>query len=428
MPRYALILIILIRCCSNSFGQNMVTNPGFESYNHCPSARGQITASPLYDTFTTVTDWVDPTLTTPDYFNRCGTDATVRLPFLKLDGYHEPRTGNGCAGISVFSGNLLNDTTDYWSEYLETRLSAPMIANHTYYVSFYVCLTYHGREYYNIISVQNIGARITTVRTDTASTGPMYYMEGMEDIQMPPGLYISDTANWTLISGIYKAQGGEQWLTIGRFYTGTINYKLIHSPTPDSPDLSTTVCYMLVDDVCTIDMEYPAEHDTMIYTPEYPISLGTGAPAGQYLWDNGDTAQLITVQAGGKYVRHRWTECGYYADTFTVAGMPVENCLWMPTAFTPNGDGKNDRFGPGNNYCQQAFVSFSFAIYNRWGQKVFETNNAGEKWDGAYEGRNAETGTYFYTLHYDYGAPFTALNSNAATAPKLIKGEVTLIR
>ena len=108
--------------------------------------------------------------------------------------------------------------------------------------------------------------------------------------------------------------------------------------------------------------------------------------------------------------------------------MAVENCLWMPSAFTPNGDGLNDWFGPGNNYCQPDFSSFNFCIFNRWGEKVFQTFNAGEKWDGTFNGQRAETGTYYYILQYGYGSSFARLNSTAATEPKVIKGDVTLIR
>ena len=426
MQRSVIILLLLSSYYQAAKGQNLVTNPGFEQYNNCPTGRSEINMSIGYDSFLTAIDWVDPTNTTPDYFNRCGTDSSVRLPYLSLDGFHEPHSGNACAGISMFTGNPNNYTTDYFNEYLETRLSSPMLAGHTYYVSYYVCLTYHGRTTYDIISVDRIGARLTNNMIDTTSQGPMFFMTGAQDIESPAGVFITDTANWTLVSGIYHAIGGEQWLTIGRFYPVPLSFIKLHTA-EHPPYAGHSTCYMLIDDVCAIDMENPTGTDTNIYSPQFPIVIGDSKP-GQYLWYNGDTSIQSEVSSPGTYLRQRWNDCSYFMDTFRVAEMPVENCLWMPSAFTPNNDGLNDFFGPGNNYCQPDFQSFNFLIFNRWGQKVFQTNDPGEKWDGTYNGKLAETGTYYYILQYTYGGMFSYQNNIAATAPKVIKGDVTLIR
>jgi gliding motility-associated-like protein len=53
----------------------------------------------------------------------------------------------------------------------------------------------------------------------------------------------------------------------------------------------------------------------------------------------------------------------------------------MPTAFTPNGDGDNDTFGP-IGLRMSKYRSYEFYIYNRWGEKVFETDDINELWDG----------------------------------------------
>jgi gliding motility-associated-like protein len=64
----------------------------------------------------------------------------------------------------------------------------------------------------------------------------------------------------------------------------------------------------------------------------------------------------------------------------------------FPTAFTPNGDGVNDLFIP-----QRVGVStFTFTIYNRWGQAVFTTNKEGEGWDGNFLGQPASSDVYIY--------------------------------
>jgi gliding motility-associated-like protein len=420
------LFLFLAFVCNAAYCQNLVTNPGFEEYNHCPDSRSEITASPGYDTFTTALDWIDPTNTTPDYFNRCGTDSAVRLPYLTLDGYHEPRTGNGCAGFSAFAGDPGDYVTDYYSEYVETRLSSPLIAGHSYYICFYVCLTYHDRSYFNIISVNNIGAILTNDMADTTCNGPVFFMTGNEVVHTPAGFYVTDTAQWTLVSGVYHATGGEQWLTIGRFNPEPFEYIILR--TAEKPPYKTHgVCYLLVDDVCAIDMNNPVGTDTSVYAPQFPIMVGDDRP-GQYQWLNGDTSQSTQVPDTGAWVRQRWTDCAYFTDTFHVGKIPPENCLWLPSAFTPNNDGLNDGFGPGNTYCGPAFASFDFIIFNRFGQQVFESHNAGDKWNGTYNGHLAETGVYFYMLQYSYGGNYSALNRSAPTAPKVIRGDVTLIR
>jgi len=437
MPRYTLILLCLFFGNGIVIGQNLVTNPGFEKKHQCPNDRGEIFVLPGYVGFPTATDWVSPVNTTPDYFNTCGTNTAVKLPDLSLDGYHEAHSGDACAGISIISCLPYADTSDYWSEYLETKLASPLEAGHSYYICYYVCLTYHDREYYNIISVDNIGARLTTQMIDTSSPGPMYFVNGPADISSPTGFFITDTTNWTLVSGIYKARGGEQWLTIGRFYNGSdsVNFQLLR---PRDRDVSaaqadteySSVCYMLVDDVCALDMASPYITDTVLYSPQFPIAIGLGKGEGQYLWYNGDTSQQISITGPGSYYRQRWEDCGYYIDTFTVTQVPLDYCVLLPNAFTPNGDGLNDLFGPGDSYCQPDFSEYNFYIYNRWGQVVFQSFDPGAKWDGRYNGASMEVGVYFYTLKYTYQNSTSPGSKAMSTQPQsvFIKGDVTLIR
>ena len=421
-----IFLVTFALVCSPVSGQNLVTNPGFELLNNCPTGRSQIEVSPNYDYFPTALDWISPINTTPDYFSKCGTDSSIKIPYLRYDGFHEPRNGQACAGIAVFSGAPKNIYSDYWSEFVETRLASPLIAGHDYYVCYYVSLAYHARQTANIIAMDRIGARITANRTDTFCTAPMFIMKGIPDIESPPGLFITDTASWSCISGIFHATGGEQWLTVGRFYTDPVQVVTLYNPTKQ-PDSIHSTCYLLLDDVCVIDMINPSGTDTVIYAPDFPIVIGQGRPAGKYRWENGDTSLETKVYKTGTYIRNRWTECGYYADSFIVTDMAIESCLWLPNAFTPDGDGKNDKFGPGNQYCDLDLQNFNLSIFNRWGQLVYKTETPGDKWDGTYNGKPAEMGVYFYALQYTYGGKYSNSQQSAAGI-NLRRGEVTLLR
>ena len=72
--------------------------------------------------------------------------------------------------------------------------------------------------------------------------------------------------------------------------------------------------------------------------------------------------------------------------------------LYIPNAFTPNNDPKNEQF------CISGYGviedNFELIIYNRWGQLVYETTNRDDCWDGKYNGKPAETGIYVYMVRY----------------------------
>ena len=79
----------------------------------------------------------------------------------------------------------------------------------------------------------------------------------------------------------------------------------------------------------------------------------------------------------------------------------AESSLKVPNAFSPNGDGINDYF---NVFDVKSIVSFSAAIYNRWGQQLYtwgieemECEECG--WDGTYKGKPVKDGVYFVVVN-----------------------------
>ncbi len=74
--------------------------------------------------------------------------------------------------------------------------------------------------------------------------------------------------------------------------------------------------------------------------------------------------------------------------------------LFMPNSFTPNGDGKNDEFGPVGQI--HSLVYYQLNIFDRWGAKVFSANSPDEKWNGQFdnEGNELPPGVYVYDLVY----------------------------
>jgi gliding motility-associated-like protein len=72
--------------------------------------------------------------------------------------------------------------------------------------------------------------------------------------------------------------------------------------------------------------------------------------------------------------------------------------IFLPKAFTPNGDDLNDVYGISNPQAIQQLVAFE--IFDRWGTRVFATTDAFETWDGTYRGETLNGGVYLYKVQY----------------------------
>ncbi len=114
-----------------------------------------------------------------------------------------------------------------------------------------------------------------------------------------------------------------------------------------------------------------------------------------WLWSTGQTTSSIVI-----------TDPGTYTATVTIDGcsasssVNVTNDCYMniPNVFTPNGDGLNDYFFP-RQALTSGLTSFSISIYNRWGQKVFEsTSLTGAGWDGKLGGVDQPEDVYIYII------------------------------
>lgn len=86
--------------------------------------------------------------------------------------------------------------------------------------------------------------------------------------------------------------------------------------------------------------------------------------------------------------------------------------VFIPDAFTPNGDGINDLFGVKGEGIQ----NFTLRIFNRWGEEVFRSNNPKQQWDGTFKGKPAEGGSYVYRF------------ISSGKGEKIKTGSVALIR
>jgi gliding motility-associated-like protein len=106
-------------------------------------------------------------------------------------------------------------------------------------------------------------------------------------------------------------------------------------------------------------------------------------------------------------------KCDTVSDTLVVI---MEDChLFVPNVFSPNGDGKNDKFYPLSK-CE--FEQYQFLVFNRLGGVVFKTSDPLEKRDGKFKGSDCSTGAYTYLLFYKF----------PTEKSEKVHGSVTLVR
>ena len=122
---------------------------------------------------------------------------------------------------------------------------------------------------------------------------------------------------------------------------------------------------------------------------------------GGWLWTlNSDTVSTnsnvrITWRDTGFYViRVYYTdECGTPSKTYRVRVKKCpESAIFFPNAFTPNGDGLNDKWSP----IPFRIVEMKWMVYNRFGEKVYESKGIEDKWDGKHKG--ATQGTFNFVF------------------------------
>lgn len=135
--------------------------------------------------------------------------------------------------------------------------------------------------------------------------------------------------------------------------------------------------------------------NTIINTPGESVSLSASGGV-DYLWSNGVGASLITVAPSqtSDYCVIAYTAEGCEQKACITIEVSPESTLYIPNAFTPNGDDLNDvLYTPGTN-----IVTYHFMIYNRWGNLVFESDDMEKGWDGTYKGERVKDDVYNYRL------------------------------
>jgi gliding motility-associated-like protein len=434
------ILILVFLSSKNATAQyNYVPNPSFEEYDSIPY---YLSDSTIYDYLFFPTHWFIPVEckfayyfnTKLNYVDTIGGGDGISWYGVPQNpwGYTEPYDGIAQSGVVPFTVMTIEYAQGY-RDYLEVRLLKPLTSGYKYCVNFFVTL-----EDSAYIAIDQIGAYFSndSLFYYDEQMFPHCYLLENPQIVNHAGNYLGERNKWYNISGVFTAQGGEQFMTIGNFKVDS-NTNFLRLP-------DTSLFYP--GSAYHIDMVSVIECDTNIRNAfagkDTTICLGDSIRIGtndtikgnyDFLWS--PTIGLNDTNVQNPYAKPEQTTSyqlmqSYYNSYYTsdVITITVIDCFvpppdtnteikqvfYIPNIFSPNSDGNNDiLFVRGENI---SVVSIS--IYNRWGEKVFESNDIFKGWDGNYKGKPCPAEVYVYSCNV------TFLNGEI----KKTGGNITLVR
>lgn len=280
-------------------GQNLVNNPSFEILSSCGYQA------------TLAVSWVSPTQAgTSDLYNSCTPN---RIPS-NGNYYQWPKTGNSFTGIFSI------EPTYPVREYLHSHLISPLIGNNIYYIKFYAVLSNFSKDASNNLAMY---LSSNSIYQSGATNFLLNYTPQIQKFNNP---IIADTLNWVEISGVYQANGTENYITIGNFNNNaTTITKVVDSS-------KTYGAYYFIEDVSvenitTTQWQY---RDTTIYLGD-SVLIGPAITGLNVDWF--DMSSTFIKNAPGIYVKPIITTPYQATETFNsvVYNHTVTVTVLLPT-------------------------------------------------------------------------------------------------
>lgn len=221
---------------SAAMGQNLVDNGSFEAKSYCPGNFNQ-------HQLNTVVNWWQATDGTPDYFNACSEKMGVPK---NVFGEQSAQDGEAYVGLVTYSsGNTRN-----YREYLQTKLNRPLVPGETVCIEMYVSAA----DYCSYVT-DGLGILISV---DKASSNAQSTLNLKATMNNPHLNMLDEAVEWQLLSDIYKASGGEQYLTIGNFQKDR-DLKVIRRTLDMNARGNSTWSYMYIDNISIKPVKSKAE-------------------------------------------------------------------------------------------------------------------------------------------------------------------------
>jgi gliding motility-associated-like protein len=147
--------------------------------------------------------------------------------------------------------------------------------------------------------------------------------------------------------------------------------------------------------------QQPVEGEDVVRFVNSSVSSDQSTWAWHFMNNDGHKSTeentYYTFENAGVYpvamvVKNKWGCADTIVKNITVES---DHSLFVPSAFTPNADGNNDIFTAKG----LGIVKFQLLIFNRWGQKIYETNDIQKGWDGSYKGQDCKEDIYVWKVN-----------------------------
>jgi gliding motility-associated-like protein len=155
--------------------------------------------------------------------------------------------------------------------------------------------------------------------------------------------------------------------------------------------------------------------DTTACNGDTVLLAVAGGNHANYLWSDGSYSSSIRVSQSGYYSVSASNACNTVTAVKNILFADCPPQLFVPSAFTPNHDGLNDVF---RAFYKGKVNTFSLSVYNRYGQRIFFSNEISKGWDGSFQRKQQDSGTYVWVVQYTDGN----------NIPHTDKGTILLLR
>jgi len=224
-----------------------------------------------------------------------------------------------------------------------------------------------------------------------------------------PHQYKIDDSNVFSQTGDYQnlSAGAHKIYALNNFGCDTTFFITVPEPLPASVDIFP--------DDSTIQMGQSIQLNSLLKPyPQTDITAYAWTPSAGLNCVDCANPVATPFSRSTEYFLTIYYNQGCFASTSVVVNVEGEPELFIPNLFSPNGDGTNDKF----EVFGFGIRDFDLKIFNRWGEKVFESTNQYSYWDGSYKGVMQNPEVYTYLLNATY------LDSRKVTKT----GTVTLVR
>lgn len=243
-------------------------------------------------------------------------------------------------------------------------------------------------------------------------------------------IYVQEKPNLSL--GVDTTICKGQSLKLDATIAGAENYRWSDGSSTQQIKVTTKGMYAVA--VNVVGCSTPVYDTVMVFTKDLPkvylpgdtthcnystLFLSVeGENVDSYLWNTGSTDSFTIANTSGNYTVQATNSCGIF-EAFTNVSLKVcSDDLYFPNAFSPNFDGKNDKFKAVYLNGYNVF-EYELKVFNRWGEVVFETKNPSGGWDGRYKGKVQGNDVFVWTANYRKSVDGTIISKN---------GTVMLIR